>query len=275
MEFQAEPNYLLLHPSKPLGPHGLASLAGLDGLFALNLDNPRVRHTDLSPLFELPNLGWLGFDADDETMARIAALPRLQMLMAQDTSAGDDGFTALSRSTSIEYIWGRRCYGLGSRGFAALSSMPALKGLSVSCRNVGLDALATLPRFPALREFMPMDVQDEGFEHVGRCTRLEALFCMYCRDTTDAATAHIAGLRELKTYYAGQTRITDRTLELLGSMKSLEHVTFWNCAGVTDAGLKYLAGLPRLRKVDLDGMLNVSLGATAVFPAHVRVNYSA
>jgi hypothetical protein len=45
---------------------------------------------------------------------------------------------------------------------------------------------------------------------------------MYCRDTGDLATAHLSRLRRLKTYYAGQTRITDRSLEILGKMQSLE-----------------------------------------------------
>ena len=38
--------------------------------------------------------------------------------------------------------------------------MPALRGLSVSCLNVDDEGLAALPRFPALRELMPMDVPE-------------------------------------------------------------------------------------------------------------------
>jgi hypothetical protein len=274
MDFEAGPTYLLLHPSKPFGTKALETLVGLDGLFALNIDNPAANGAGLAPLLKLPNLGWLGHDCDDEAMRQIAAMPRLRMLMCQDTAAGDEGFVALSGSSSLEYIWGRRCYNLTGRGFAALSKMPALRGLSVSCKNVDDDALSTLPHFPALRAFMPMDVPDAGFRHVGRCERLEELWCMYCRDTTDAATEHIAGLSRLKTYYAGRTRITDRSLEIIGRMTSLENVRLWSCAGVTDAGLKSLARLPRLREIDLHGLPKVTLGGTAVFPPHVRVDYS-
>ena len=103
--------------------------------------------------------------------------------------------------------------------------------------------------------------------------QLEALWCMYCRDTTDVATGHIAGLSRLKTYYTGQTRITDSSLEILGRVASLESVRLWNCAGVTDAGLPFLARLPRLREVELHGMPNVTAEGTAVFPARVRVDY--
>ncbi len=94
-----------------------------------------------------------------------------------------------------------------------------------------------------------MDVPDDGFRHVGRCAQLEALWCMYCRDTGDLATEHIAGLTQLKSYYAGATQITDRSLEILSSMESLERIEFWQCAGITDGGLKKLARLPNLREL--------------------------
>ena len=96
---------------------------------------------------------------------------------------------------------------------------------------------------------------------------------MYCRDTTDLATEHIAGLG-LNYYYAGLTQITDRSLAILGRMPSLEQVELYECKGVTDAGLPFLAGLPRLREVHLDGLPGVTLAGTRVFPGHVRVCYT-
>jgi hypothetical protein len=274
MDYDADPNSLTVHPAAPYSQRGLEPLAGLDGLFALNLDNPVAKNAGLEPLLQLPRLGWLGHDATDESMRVIGQLPHLRMLMAQDTEAGDEGFVALSRSRTLEYIWGRRCYNLTGRGFAALSTIPSLRGLSVSCRNVDDAALSTLRRFPALRELMPMDVQDAGFRHVGRCENLERLWCMYCRDTTDIATEHIAGLPKLKTYYAGQTKITDRSLEILSRMPSLEMLEFWNCGGITNAGVAHLAALPALAEISIDGCRQVTPEAIAVFPARVRAKYS-
>ncbi len=273
MGFEAEPTYLLFPPVH-FTEQGLDRLVGLDGLFALNIDGPvQVTAKGIAPLAQLPNLGWLGVDPTDEAMRHIAAMPRLRMLMCQDTKAGDEGFEALSRSQTIEYIWGRKCYGLTGRGFAALAAAPSLRGLSVSCKNVDTAALSALPRFPALRGLMPMDVPDDGFRHVGRCKRLEALWCMYCRDTGDAATEHIAGLSKLKTYYAGATQITDHSLEILGRMPSLETIEFWECAGITDAGVALLAGLPRLREITVGGSPKVTRDGMAVFPGAVRANY--
>jgi hypothetical protein len=207
-------------------------------------------------------------------MPYIAAMPRLRFLMCQDTVAGDDGFVALSRSQSIEYIWGRRCYNLRSRGFAALADMPALRALSVSCKNVDDAGLSALPRFSALRELMPMDVPDDGFRYVGQCAALESLVLMYCRETTDVATEHIAALPGLKKYFASYTRITDRTPEILSGMSSLEHVELVGCAGVTNAGVASLARLPRLRELHLGGMQNVTRESLSDFPANVRIDFS-
>lgn len=138
---------------------------------------------------------------------------------------------------------------------------------------MGDAGLATLPGFPALRELTPIGMKDDGFAYAGRCERLERLTCMYCRETTDAATEHIQALR-LRYYYAGLTQITDRSLEILGGMSSLEQVELYECNGVTDASLVFLAGLPRLREMHLDSLAGVTLQGTRVFPARVRVKYS-
>lgn len=272
--FDAGPNFLMLRGA--FDDQGMAHLVRLNGLFALNIDSSQLAITGagLAPLVNLPHLGWLAFDAKDDAMPYIAALPHLRFLMCQDTVAGDDGFVALSRSHSIEHIWGRRCYNLRRRGFMALANMPSLGHLSVSCRNVDDVGLSALPQFPALTELMPMDVPDDGYRHIGRCERLESLVLMYCRDTTDDATGHIAALPRLKKYFASYTRITDRTPEILSGVNSLEDVTFDSCAGLSNAGIATLARLPRLRELRVESMPRVTADVAAAFPPTVRVRYS-
>jgi hypothetical protein len=283
MDFDAGPTYLAV--KGPFTAEGLRSLAGLDGLFALNVhwlpnaaDSTRIAPTsaDLGSLAALACLGFLALDGDlcdDEALRQIGRLPHLRMLLAQGPAAGDEGFTALSASATLEYLWGRECPHLTGRGFAAMAAMPSLKGLAVSCKQVDDAALAALPRFASLRSLMPMDVTDEGFRHVGKCEQLENLWCMYCRDTGDAATDHIAGLR-LKTYYAGQTRITDHSLQVLARMTTLERVHFHYCHGITGAGVQRLASLPNLRELTIEGSRNVPRAATAGFAPSVRINYA-
>jgi len=273
MSPDAEPTHLLI--DGPVTNQGLGTLAGLNGLFGLSLfwHVSALTPDGLRSLRDLPNLGFLGCEGqlcNDEAMRHIAAMPRLRMLMAQGTVAGNDGFAALSGSQTIEYIWGRECPNLGARGFAAMAAMPALRGLAVSCANVSDEGLSTLPRFPALMELMPMDVPDDGYRHIGRCTKLESLVLMYCRDTTDVATEHIGGLPWLKKYFASYTNITDRSMEILSRMTSLEEISFYGCASVTNAGVATLASLPRLRKVHAAGP-QITRECAAAFPAGVQV----
>ena len=277
MAFEAKPTNLLL--DGPFTGKGLASLTGLEGIFGLSFfwHTSVITPEDLVALPGLPNLGYLGCQGElcnDVAMRHIATIPRLRMLMGQGTVASDDGFTMLSRSPTIEYIWGRECPNLRGRGFAALSTMPSLKGLAVSCVNVDDASLATLPRFPALRGLLPMDVSDDGFRHIGRCEQLEELLCMYCRDTGDVATSHIAGLPRLRYYYAGSSQITDASLETLAGIASLERVELSDCRWISDAGIAHLAQLPRLRELSIGGSPNVTRQGMSIIPASVRVSFS-
>ncbi|HEX7937817.1 MAG TPA: hypothetical protein VF483_02430 [Gemmatimonadaceae bacterium] len=272
MSFEAEPTSLLVRGT--LTDTGLTELAGLDGLFALNLDDARLSVTTngLRGLVDLPHLGWLAVDATNEAMPVIASMPHLRFLACQDTAVGDAGFTALSQSRSLQYLWGRRCHNLGSKGFASLANIPTLRGLSVSCKNVADSALGSLASFPALREFMPMDVPDAGFQHIGKCVNLEALICMYCKDTTDKSTEHIAGLRRLRVYSAWTTQITDHSMEVLSGVDSLGEVVLHYTVGVTDDGLRHLAKLPQLEAITVDGLSRITDAGLASFAPNVRVN---
>ena len=276
MSFDSEPNHLLL--DGPFTDRGVEQLRGLDGLYGVHFfwHVGGFAPDALGVLADLPHLEMLGCEGtlcNDVAMRHIGALPRLRMLMGQGTVASDDGFAALARSRTIEFLWGRECPNLTGPGFRALARMPALRGLGVSCKTVDDASLAALPGFPALTQLMPMDVTDDGFRHVGRCAQLEKLWCMYCRTTGDTATGHIAGLSRLKSYYAGRTLITDRSLETLAGMASLEELEFWETAGITNAGIAALARLPRLKRLEVGSTLRVTRDAFAPFPPTVRIDF--
>jgi len=276
MSFSAEPTNLLI--DGPFTGNGLASLRGLEGVFGFSFfwHTSRLRGEDLRFLDGLSNLGYLGCQGElcnDEAMQHIAALPNLRMLMGQGTVATDAGFRSLSRSQTIEYFWGRECPNLKAVGFAALAGMRALKGLAVSCKFVDDAGLARLPDFSSLKELLPMDVSDDGFRHIGRCEQIESLILMYCRDTTDAATSHILRMSNLKKYHAGYTLITDRSLEMLGRMNSLEALSFEGCKFISDAGIDFLTTLPRLREISIGGCPKVTRKGVTGFASGVRVNY--
>ena len=142
----------------------------------------------------------------------------------------------------------------------------------MSCLNVGDEALASLPDFPSLRELMPMDIPDHGYRHIGKCAQLESLVLMYCRDTTDAATEHLAGLEKLRNYFNSYTTITDRTPEILSGMNSLETITFDACHGLTNDGIAQLAKLPNLKELRVSGN-GLTRDVVNAFSPRVVVHY--
>jgi Leucine-rich repeat (LRR) protein len=269
---QVQPNQLTLRGA--ISDRGLESLRGLNGLFGLGIDSSlELTRNGIAHLAALPRLGWLSLDAKDDSMPVIASMPALKFLLVQDTTAGDAGFEAVSESQSIEMIWGRSTHNLHKRGFVALSGMPKLRALSVSCLNVDDSGIASLPDFAALRELMPMDIPDAGYRHIGKCSEMESLILMYCRDTTDAATEHIAALRKLRHYFNSYTMITDRTPQILSGIDSLETVTFDACHGLTDDGVAALARLPRLKELRVSGN-GLTRAVVKPFPPSVSVHYS-
>ncbi len=273
LDFDTRPNHLFLRGR--FSDAGLRQLHGLDGLFALNIDQADngIGPAGLALLAGLPRLAWLAYPAGDAAMAVIADLPALRFLSCQDTAATDDGWVALARSRTLAGIWGRETMNLTDRGFRALAAMPTLAQLAVGLGHVSDAALALLPAMPALRHLMPMGVPDAGYRHIGRCGALEELTLMYCRHTGDEATSHLTALPQLRKYFASYNHITDRTPELLATIPTLEDVTFSACAGITDAGVAKLAALPRLRKVDVSGQ-GVTAAVAQAFPAHVEVRVS-
>src|SRR5438876_762214 len=139
---------------------GLRVLRNLPDLRSLEIyHHEAITDAGIANLAEsslLERVSLMGTATGDGAIAALTGKPRLRMLMCQDAQATDAGFAALSRSASIEHIWGRNCRKLTRAGFEALSTMPSLRGLAVSCMNLDDQALSALPKFPALREIVPI-----------------------------------------------------------------------------------------------------------------------
>jgi hypothetical protein len=80
-------------------------------------------------------------------------------------------------------------------------------------------------------------------------------------------------LSNLKKYHAGYTLMTDRSLELLGQMNSLEELSFEGCKFITDAGIPFLTNLPRLREISIGGCPSVTRAGVTRFRRNIVVNY--
>jgi hypothetical protein len=65
------------------------------------------------------------------------------------------------------------------------------------------------------------------------------------------------------------TKITDRSMQLLSNIRSLEDISFYGCPVVTDAGVVMLARLPRLRRLEATGP-QITSACQAAFSARVK-----
>jgi hypothetical protein len=252
-------------------------LARLDFVTSVNVCGARaltddgVLHLARMPQLEELSVGGGHAPLTDRGLAALRHLPRLRrlaMCWAQGvTDAGAANLAPCERLESVDLMGTPT----GDGALRALRGKERLGDVKTG-RAVTDAGVRHLHDFPALRQLMPMDVTDAGFRHVGACRGPEDLWCMYCRDTGDQATEHVAGL-SLRSYYAGKTRITDRSLELLGRMTSLERVELWETEGITDAGIAALHRLPRLRQVEISGAPRVTRRGVAGFAPGVRVVY--
>lgn len=262
----------------PITDEGLASLEGLDGIIGLGIFGHAKAITvrgirTLAAMRHVEMFAPPGDLCDDAAMTAIAAFPALRLLQAQGTVASDAGFAALGRSRTLEYLWARDGNGLSDGGFTSLLGIASLRGLAAPLSNVSETAMSGLAD-ATLEQLVPMEVTNDAFRFVGQCSTLRDLWCMYCRDTGDGATRHIGGLA-LRSYYAGKTRITDASLDILARMSTLERIELWQTAGVTDAGIDALAALPRLRELVVSGVPGVTSRSIESLPSHVRARHSA
>ena len=206
-------------------------------------------------------------------MGQIAGIPRLRMLMAQGTVATDDGFEVLSASKTIEYIWGPRVPQPLRPRLHRATSMPSLKGLAVSCARVDDEALSSLAH-SGLTSLLPMTCPTPDSVMWGAAARTGApvVHVLSRHDRRGNRTAGWPLALEVLTLAV--TKISDRSLEILSRLTTLERLEFWEIAGITDAGLKVLATLPALRELTIGGSSQVSLRGLSHFWRQINVTQS-
>ncbi len=266
--------FLAVSSSSTLTDRALAALGDLAGVVALDVHCSifgsrqytvaGVAH--LPRMASLEELNFLGVLTNDAVLREIARIPRLRRLSCQEMIAGDEGFVALGRCATLEWIWGRMCPRIGDRGFAALGHLSALRTLALGGQNVRDEAMAAIVDLPALEELQPILFGDAAFAFIAKMPRLVKLTNMYNRDTTDAATAHLRGHPRLAHYGAHGTQITDASLDVIADLPAIETVDVENCDRITDAGLVLLSRAPRLRRVSVGSCLDVSGAWTTSLP---------
>jgi hypothetical protein len=108
--------------------------------------------------------------------------------------------------------------------------------------------LAALPRLRRLDLWVWPEVSEQCLAAVGELSNLEGLVCEYA---TDAGVAHLASQRRLKSVHMDNSKLTDDSLRVFGTLPLLEHLQATR-NHFTDDGLAHLHHLKRLISLDID-----------------------
>jgi len=196
----------------------------------------------LGRLAHLKTLSTSGEALNDKTLSYLTGLVELEDLQTNLAQFTDDGLwqlTLLSNLKQIKFFHtSLKRKDFTGRGFAQFASMKNLRRLTV----------AGCP------------FNDEGMAAVGKLTQLEN-FRTWHTYQTEAGNEHLKSLTNLKSLHLGQRlrryggesnahSLTDKTLDIVAQLKSLDTLTLSEQKFSTEALLK-LSALPKLKRLEL------------------------
>lgn len=184
----------------------------------------------------------VGAKADDDFLAKLKTLPKLQELDIEVTKF------------------------ITPQGLAQLGDLPALEKLSLYHVNggsfgLGDAAMKAVSKIRTLRDLSVKEsgVTDDGVRALEGMTQLTAL-TLSGNGVTDAGMKYLAGLTNLQQLDLSQTawvqshmQITDKGLKDLSNLTALWDLSIGGLANVTDAALKHLSRLTELRNFSFAG----------------------
>jgi hypothetical protein len=169
--------------------------------------------------------------ANDEFLAALEDLPRLEALVTLYGPASDDGLRMISRARGLKSITMLYASRVTDRGVEYLAQLKVLESLKLNDSQITDESLRILSQLPRLKE---LDVQgsrvtNDGLKHISRMHQLESLWVCSLEGKCNLAISDdgLVHLRELSQ------------LQVLGLQGT----------GVTDAGFDQLAGLTSLREL--------------------------
>jgi len=269
---------------RPITDEGLGHLTELSALHGLFLWTFRGKGSSVSAkgiqrlnqLSGLRALGCMAAACDNETLALMGDFPGLEFLECQDGGADDTGFSALAGCHSLKAIWGgKRCDGLTARGLRELAKLPALAFLAVGGAGLDNEAFSVIPQFTALRELWPMGVDDAAFASVAAHPQIEKIVNMYCESSGDPAARQVSRAPSLECYQMWSTAVTDDGIAALQGAKRMKTLSLYRCNGVSDRGVEQMRRMASLQHVDFVECPHISREAALSLEPRIAANYQA
>jgi len=150
-------------------------------------------------------------------------------------------------------------------GMACIAHLSALKWLCMAGLNhitdIGVYFLSKLPALERLVLTFCEGLSPDCLSYIGTMKKLKSLLISgSCKGATDEEFAVIGNLTSLLALdIPRMNSLTNASLELISTLKNLEHLDVNHCKGFTDDGLVHLTKLPRLRALRMSHESNLTV----------------
>lgn len=182
--------------------------------------------------------------AQDDDLAILPGLTRLQFVLLAGSPVGDKGMASLGKCRSLRVLnlSGTLVTDEGLKQLASLSELAELDLSSTAITGQGLSNLRPLSKLTSLR-LSNTKVDNNGLAAIALFRQLENL--TLGKNSTRFAQQ---GPRKTVQYDDAPDILTDTGLVHLKGLPRLRHLSLWG-SGFTDAGLSHLAQLTNLKSL--------------------------
>jgi hypothetical protein len=201
---------------------------------------------DYESFRQFPKLHKLSLGSDslrlnDDTLAAIGVLPNLDFFYYGGAQFSDDGLKGFAGWKKLKYFGLDHWFGpAGSKGYVG-KGLAHLAGLPLEGVRLGGGR-----------------VDDEAPKALATIKTLEKVDLFHTAGVTDQGVAALQALPKLKAVVLGPQftpRITDRSLEILSHMPTLEMIDITGTWLTYDGGFTHLKKLPKLQTLKLKDVL--------------------
>lgn len=225
----------------------LAYLSGVRGLHLSRIAIAPHVFPQVQILTHITDVSLVGGEYDDTLIPMLEKMVHLEALTVDDTAMT---FTneGVARLQHLPHLQRLRGFGIADDLMPVLSQFPALRNLDLSdcgVTNKGLRSCRDMPYLEDLHLGMSYGIGNSGMRHLRGLASLRSLNLSDLAGVTNAGLAALQELPNLQRLYLWGTRISDRGIEHLQGMPSLDVLEMPDT--ITDTGLRVLSALPSLR----------------------------
>ncbi len=238
-------------------PNGVTISRGLDGkAMTARYENSQPTDADLAKLAKMSTLREIFADAPEATDASIEPFTKLKNLKKLSITSGKltgSSLDSLSGLKNLQYLDLSGNTDLDEENLSAIQSLASLQSLCLNNTPVTENIVGIVKSLPNLIELrlIGSQIDDAGIAALVEAQPNLTHLSIGSSKLTDAAGESVAQLKKLQVLEFVDSQITDRTLEMLSSVNSLEVIQINQNSNITDTGIFTLGKLPMLTDLDV------------------------